>query len=378
MINENKKEFYKKMETKVIAMYLPQYHEIPENSQFWGQGFTDWTAVKTAKPLFEGHEQPKVPMNDNYYDLSEADSIRWQTEIANKYGIYGFGIYHYWFSDEKVLLTKPAELLLDNSDIDMHFLFVWDNISWKRTWSKIRGNDWSPLTDEKHQAQIKDESPVLVEYILGEKTQWKKHFDYLLPYFQDERYIKDENKPLFLICHYDKRIVEMNIYWNELAKENGLDGIKIVYRYDSLYVPKSAITFYYEPIYSGWGAVSKRVFHKIFKINNKNKLMRYSYDVVWQKIIRNARSMKQPNRWIGAFVNYDDTPRRGEKGRMIIDANPEKFEKYLKKLLTVCESYGKKYVFLTAWNEWGEGAYLEPDKNYGFAYLEALKKATRS
>lgn len=109
------------MKTKIIAMYLPQYHETEDNNRWWGQGFTDWTSVKTSEPLFEGHRQPRVPQNANYYDLSEVENIKWQAKLAKKYGVYGFGIYHYWFSTEKQTLTKPAELLLEHKEIDMPF-----------------------------------------------------------------------------------------------------------------------------------------------------------------------------------------------------------------------------------------------------------------
>ena len=134
---------------KVIANYLPQYHTIPENDKWWGKGFTDWIAVKATEPAYEGHNQPRVPLNENYYSLDCADSIRWQASLAREYGIYGFGIYHYWFSSNQQLLQKPAELLLQNKDIDINFMFIWDNLTWKRTWSKLsRGLDWAPNYDK--------------------------------------------------------------------------------------------------------------------------------------------------------------------------------------------------------------------------------------
>ena len=159
------------MNTKLFAMYLPQYHEIKENSEFWGKGFTDWVGVKAATPLFENHLQPRSPLNKNYYDLSIVDNVKWQASIAKKYGIDGFGIYHYWFNNDKNLLTKPAEIILENKDININYFFAWDNGSWKRTWSKIQGNDWAPNQDEK----INQSGPqVLVEYILGTENDWKK------------------------------------------------------------------------------------------------------------------------------------------------------------------------------------------------------------
>ena len=145
----------KENDVKVLAMYLPQYHEVEENSRFWGKGFTDWVSVKKATPLYEGHYQPEVPLNNNYYDLSRKESIKWQIDLAKKYGVYGFGIYHYWFSDEKQLLTKPAELILENKDLDIPFFFAWDNASWRRTWSKFRGNAWAPMEDAANKEEKK-------------------------------------------------------------------------------------------------------------------------------------------------------------------------------------------------------------------------------
>ncbi|MBQ0066894.1 MAG: glycoside hydrolase family 99-like domain-containing protein, partial [Phascolarctobacterium sp.] len=135
---------------KVIANYLPQYHRIPENDMWWGEGYTDWVATKNAKPLFEGHRQPRIPLDNNYYDLSDVNTIRWQAQLARKYGVYGFGIYHYWFNSNMQLLQKPAELLLKNKDIDINFMFIWDNSSWIRSWSNIKEcNDWAPKFDRE-------------------------------------------------------------------------------------------------------------------------------------------------------------------------------------------------------------------------------------
>ena len=133
------------MKTKLIAWYLPQYHCIPENNVFWGEGFTDWVTVKKARPLFKGHQQPKTPLNNNYYDLSIKENVTWQAKLAKDYGIYGFGIYHYWFNNEKNLLTKPLEIIYNNKEIDIHYFMAWDNANWKRSWSAIEGNSWAPI-----------------------------------------------------------------------------------------------------------------------------------------------------------------------------------------------------------------------------------------
>ena len=124
---------------KILANYLPQFHQTPENDAWWGEGYTDWTAVKASKPLFNGHTQPRVPLDNDYYDLSNADSIRKQALLAHEYGISGFAIYHYWFSSKQKLLTKPAELLLEQKDLPIEYLFIWDNNTWKRTWSNVKG-----------------------------------------------------------------------------------------------------------------------------------------------------------------------------------------------------------------------------------------------
>ena len=195
------------MKTKVLALHLPQYHRIPENDRWWGEGFTDWVNVRKAKPLFQGHEQPVVPLNNNYYDLSDTAAIRWQAQLAKQYGVYGFCYYHYWFSGRK-LLEKPCELLLDHKDIDIKYCFCWANESWARTW------------DGK-------EHDVLMKQVYGGREDWTAHFDYLLPFFQDERYIRIDNKPVIFIysCHRIADFDDVVAWWDELARENGFDGV---------------------------------------------------------------------------------------------------------------------------------------------------------
>ena len=358
------------MKTKIFAMYLPQFHEIEENNKFWGKGYTDWVAVKNAKPLYKNHQQPKHPQNDYYYDLSLISSVKWQAKIAKEYGVDGFGIYHYWFNDEQNLLAKPAEILLNNADIDINFFFAWDNISWKRTWSGVPGNDWCPVSDNNQQ---KETNPILIEYRLGQKNNWKKHFDYLLPYFKDSRYEKKNNKPLFVIFHYSLDVYEMVKYWNELAIEYGFSGIEVIYRYEkSLNIPSECPTFKYEPCYCGWNLFLSNIYNRIFNILKLEKIRKYNFDKIWKRIIK--RSKNNNSNYYSGFVNYDDTPRRGKKGRVVTNGSVKKFGLYLSKLVDIANKNENSYIFLTAWNEWGEGAYLEPDSIDGFGYLEAIKK----
>lgn len=367
------------MKPKIIAMYLPQFHRIPENDEFWGEGFTDWVTVKKAKPLFEGHQQPRVPLNNNYYDLSQKESVAWQAKIAKEYGIYGFGIYHYWFNTEKNILTKPAEIIRDNEDIDINYFFAWDNISWKRSWSNVKekGNAWAPAM-EGVEKNIKGPD-ILIPFLLGNKHDWQIHFVYLLPFFKDKRYIKIGNKPIFCIFHYEKDMEQMFIYWDELARENGFDGIFWIFRYlEVSHIPLDKVVFKYEPLYSGWTSHSlcDRVVNKIKRtFNSVNDVDKYNYDRIWDAILKNAENMADRNYVHGAFVSYDDTPRRGMRGKIVEGATPQKFKKYLSKLIEILKVQNKEYLFLTAWNEWGEGACLEPDTDNQYKYLEAVKAA---
>lgn len=359
------------IKVKVIANYLPQYHKIPENDKWWGEGYTDWVATKNAKPLFKGHQQPRVPLNENYYDLSDVNVIRWQARLANKYGVYGFGIYHYWFSSKLQLLQKPAELLLANKDIDTHFMFIWDNDSWKRTWSNVKGNDWAPNFDNA-KVQTDDTTHYLAELKYGDEEEWEKHFEYLLPFFRDDRYIKIDNKPLFAFMQPRNDIAmqrKMAEYWDGLAKQHGFAGMLCMSRYDWR-VDGLDYTFGYS-----WQhrTLLQAVKEKIMYLTRGN-VFRLKYDERWQKILTNARHMSSKDFLSGA-VGYDDTPRRGLKGIIVEGSTPAKFRKYFTELLKISMAQEKEYVFCPAWNEWGEGMYLEPDTLNGYGYLEALKAA---
>lgn len=364
--------------TKIIANYLPQYHEIPENNKWWGKGFTDWVGVKNASPMYDGHHQPKVPMNDNYYSLDCADSIKWQAEIAKKYGVYGFGIYHYWFSSNQQLLQKPAELLLEDKTIDINFMFIWDNLTWKRTWSKLnRGLDWAPNYDN---SEIEPEdNGILAELIYGDKPDWKKHYDYLASFFKDDRYIKIDNKPIFAIFQPRNDIEtlkKMTTYWNELAKKDGFDGVLFLSK-DSVWHERLERKMRYAP----FAPCTWRIFltYKIkeFFAKKKKSIGFYSYDECWKNLIKEAKKSSDDT-YLCGFVSYDDTPRRGNKARIVKDSTPQAFEKYMKALIEISNRQNKEFTFLMAWNEWGEGAYLEPDNENGYGYLEALKRAIDS
>lgn len=367
------------MKTKIIAMYLPQYHSIPENDEFWGKGFTDWVTVKKAKPLFDGHIQPRVPLNDNYYDLSLKENVKWQAELAKEYGIYGFGVYHYWFNNDKNLLTKPAEIMRDNDDIPINYFLAWDNANWKRSWSNVYGNAWAPIMEKDKNSNQGPE--ILIPYILGTETDWENHYNYLLTHFKSPNYIKQDGKPIFVILQHDEKIKNMCDYWDMLAKRDGFNGIHFIFKMKKRSnFTSSDNLFLYEPIHHGWAYKSlfDRVVSKLFNlIRYHNNVRQYNYDIIWKTIIRNAKKSNS-NVILGAFVNYDDTPRRGERGIIVSGSSPQKFKKYLEELIKISNSSNKDYIFLTAWNEWGEGAFLEPDTVNHYAYLKVIKEAIES
>jgi hypothetical protein len=371
-----------KNKSKVIAMYLPQYHCIPENDEFWGKGFTDWVMVRNARPLFEGHQQPRVPLNNNYYDLSIEKNVEWQAKLAKENGIYGFGVYHYWFNNEKNLLTKPVEILRDSQECNVKYFFVWDNCLWKRSWSNIGGNDWAPLADKKDKKNKGIQ--ILIPYILGREPDWRNHYNYVRLHFKSKNYEKKENKPVFTILWYSSEIGEMCEFWDKLAKEDGFNGVFFIFKYSACRgIPNNAYRYNYEPHYAGWENISllERIKNKILKtlhIQVRKDITFYDYDETWEKLLKYASNHSEVNLFHGAFVGYDDSPRRGRLNSIILrGASPEKFKKYFKELVKISAEQNKEYIFLTAWNEWGEGAYLEPDTIIGMKYLEAVKEAIK-
>ena len=198
---------------KVISYYLPQFHSIPENDAVWGKGFTEWNNVKAAKPYFQGHNQPRVPLNSNYYNLLNENTIAWQAKLAQDNGIYGWCIYHYWFSD-KILLNKPLELLHRSDNIHMPYCICWANESWTNAW----------VSSGKPESFLKQE--------YGDKAEWKRHFEYLLQFFADPDYINENGCPLVVI-YRPENIPNLNScldYWTELAVQNGLPGLTFAFQ----------------------------------------------------------------------------------------------------------------------------------------------------
>lgn len=358
---------------KIISLYLPQFHEVRENSLWYGEGFTDWVSVKKAKPLFEGHRQPRKPLDGNYYDLSRAETLKWQAELAKEYGIDGFCFYHYWFDSQNRLLEKPVELLLEHKEIEISFCFSWANESWKRTWSNVeKGNVWCDANDSGSRKQDEKGRGLLVGQRYGREEEWKKHIDYLIPFFQDTRYLKVEGKPVFCIyqpcdIYCMKAMLEV---WDARLKEAGLPGIWLVgASYGDLYSDNVDISYDHEP---GTAFVKCREAQE-YEISPEGMEF-FDYDTMWGHILEGIL----PGRLSCAVTDFDASPRKGCKSTIVKGSTPERFEKYFREFLIRNLQAENELVLINAWNEWGEGMYLEPCEEYGYGYLNAVKAAVES
>ena len=367
------------MKVKILAIYLPQFHTIPENNEWWGEGFTEWTNVKRGHPFYWGHYQPREPLNDDYYDLSNLSVLENHTRLAKKAGIYGFCFYHYYFKGKK-LLEKPIEEYRDNSKEQFPYCLIWANQSWTRTWYRAKLGD-----------------KILIKQEYGNKDDWEKQFYYLLDFFMDERYIKVDGKPVYIIylpqdIHCRRSMFSL---WRKLAVQNGLKGLYLI-AMDTIAKndPKKDLYDAYmnfEPLHSlkNDNSYRKILFHLknelVNKIHvNKSKLVgrllvkdMYTYSYLCKKIERLSREDSKKKTFIGVFSGWDNTPRKDEEGWIAKRSTPSKFGWSIKKGLEESLKRKNEFLFINAWNEWSEGAYIEPDKKYGYAYLNELRKQTR-
>lgn len=362
---------------KVIAFYLPQFHSIPENDEWWGKGFTEWVNVKKAKPLFDGHYQPRVPLNENYYNLLDVGVMAWQVDLAKEYGVYGFCFYHYWFNGH-MLLEKPVENFLNNKKLDLPFCICWANEHWTNAW-------------------VSKENKILIAQRYGGPKEWAEHFKYIFNFIKDPRYITDDGKPLIII--YRPELIDclndMLDYWQDLAIKAGLKGLVFAYEHLNFdFMPhkddsRFKYNIEYQPSYANHDLNKNRqnlrmLKGKIVQILDKLeisiiqphrlKLIKSNYDEIWDAILRHTPENEKciP----GAFVDWDNTPRRQSRGSVFVGATPEKFENYMtKQIKRAKDVYHKDMIFLFAWNEWAEGGYMEPDEKFGYGYLEALRNA---
>lgn len=350
-----------------FALYLPQFHETEENNQWWGKGFTEWTHVNAAKPLYKKHRQPIAPLNNNYYDLMNKATVQWQTSLMKQYGIDGFVYYHYYFQGKKIL-EKPAENLLQWKDIDQPFFFCWANHSWFRA--------------------SKNTKTLLIEQTYGTEADWQAHFEYLLPFFQDSRYEKKDNKPVFMI--FAPEFPEKNAmmqYFDNCCKQAGFDGIYVIETFSNAYhtdnfprfqaqlCAQAEQTYIREPTVSTMLLKRKRnytlagVYEYICQRLAKADLLRWVLKYDGNKLydIMLKQTPRGKNLCHGVFFSWDNTPRHGVRGYIITPPTQERFMKFADSVRD------DAYVFINAWNEWAEGMILEPTTHDEYRYLEWIK-----
>lgn len=380
-------------EARVIALYLPQFHPVKENDEIWGEGFTEWTNVAKAKPLFRGHYQPQIPSALGFYDLRVAEVRNKQAELAKDSGIEGFCYWHYWFGNGKRILDMPFKEVLRSKEPDFPFCLCWANHSWSTsTWNNSK--------------KVKKDVEFLKQQYLG-VDDYKTHFFELLPAFKDERYICVDGKPLFAI-HSPAAIPQEQLKlfidtWQELAVSNGLRGMHFVARVET--VKKLSDSDVRERIRGGYikdyDFYLKMGFNAIWADNKrraevltdgfvKRFIRRALYHAFgirlldkldYRRIIQNFRTEDERREDVYPLLipRWDRTPRQGKLAEIYVNAEPELFKKHLNETISYVKNKQDehKIIFLQAWNEWGEGNYIEPDLKYGNAFLSVIKECLK-
>ncbi len=360
-----------KMKARIIAFYLPQFHAIPENNEWWGQGFTEWTSVKNGQPLFKGHVQPKIPGELGYYNLLDPIVREKQAKLAQYAGIEGFCYWHYWFGNGRRLLEKPFNEVLSSGKPEFPFCLGWANHSWSRkTWTKYKSGA----------------SQMLMEQLYPGDEDIINHFNTVLPAFKDKRYITVDGKPLFLIWAALDLPNPRHFFdvWNKLALKNGLKGIHFVglkggplsEHKKPLEIGYDAVcweNFYSAELKTSW--LKTYLFPKIHRFHSsKLFLKKYKYKDIIKNFFTDID--KNENIYPTIVANYDRSPRGGEKAVIFYDSTPELFREHVKEALYLIRNKQDehKILFLRSWNEWGEGNYLEPDAEFGRQYLDVLNE----
>lgn len=354
---------------KIIALYLPQFHPTPDNDEWWGKGFTEWTNVGKAKALFPGHYQPKVPADLGYYDLRVPEVREQQAQLAREAGIYGFCYYHYWFGHGKQELELPFNEVLAFGKPDFPFMLCWANESWH---AKFWDKDGKASSKKMLIEQTYDEDDI------------DPHFYHLLPAFKDSRYIKIDGCPAFMIYHPDEMPDPGKFInrWQELARQNGLSGITF-FSYQCNNISEDSIARHRD--YGIDYVVTTRLMqdwwlHRSFGTRLRNKIHYYlglpnvsEYSELYKWL--NGAECLSENVCPCIIPNWDHTPRSGNNGLVLVNSTPELFKKHVDDTIDLIKNKSNRIIFLKSWNEWGEGNYVEPDLKYGHGYLDAIKDA---
>jgi lipopolysaccharide biosynthesis protein len=352
-----------KSTVKPLAIYLPQYHPIPENDAAWGEGFTDWTNVKKARPLFEGHYQPHIPHDDiGYYDLRDPEVLVRQAAMAKEYGVYGFAFYHYWFNGKRLLET-PLDNMLQTKKPDFPFLFIWANENWTRRWD---GSD--------------DEIIIKQNYSYEDDLI---HIKYLCEHvFKDKRYIKIDNKPVFIIYRTElfTDIEKTVTIWRNEVKKYGFDGIYLV-RVESFVCNINPNTICFDAAMEFF--LSRSVFtHAEFRVGmykhyNDTVLQYQKFD--YNETVANAVARIYDYKIFRCvFPSWDNSARRKNNFTLFSNTSIAAFLYYLSSIFDYTIQHfpeKEQFVFINAWNEWGEGCHIEPDAKNRYDYLEAIQNA---
>jgi len=350
---------------RLLAIYLPQFYPIPENDQFWGKGFTEWTNVVKARKKFNGHYQPHLPADLGFYDLRVPEVLFQQAEMAKKYGIYGFCFYHYWFSGKRIL-EKPLDIYVDKK-VDFPFCLCWANQDWTRTWS---GNEGDILL--KQQYSLEDD---------------KQHIHYLAQkYFSQQNYIKVDGKPVFIIYRpaLFPDIKQTTDLWRSEIKKFGFKDLYLIHMETDFYrINPDAIGFDagvdFHPHSKN---LPKRINNHWFNRRmNKHKLFRSPFvnNFVWDYAdYANKNKFTPPNDYLlypSLFPMWDNSARKNRNAWIFLNSSPEAFSNWLKTILKRFRPSDKQrnFIFINAWNEWAEGNHLEPCQKWGHEYLKAVK-----
>lgn len=372
--------------TRVIAFYLPQYHPVPANDAFWGKGFTEWTNVTKAQPLFPGHQQPHLPSDLGFYDLRVPEVREQQAELARQAGIEGFCYWHYWFGNGERVLERVFEEVLSSGSPDFPFCLGWANESWT--------GKWHGLENEK-----------IFEQLYPGKVDYENHFKTLLPAFHDPRYIRVHNKPLFIIFRPDllPSCHEFCAYWNQLANEHELPGFHFVanggqqdpascHRDGLSGFARNEISTIIEDLRPKESRPAESILYRLKKVINKKlyphfrptpdepHIMMAAYsDYVESSMAANLETSEYPV----IYPNWDNTPRMKNKGYILSNPTAEQFGKLLTSTIGKLHSRHpeEQIIFLKSWNEWAEGNMIEPSRLHGNSYIEecsiALKVESR-
>lgn len=363
---------------RVIAFYLPQFHPIPENDEWWGAGFTEWTNVAKAKPMFPGHIQPRLPADLGFYDLRVPEVRERQAQLARKAGVESFCYWHYWFGHGRRILERPFEEVLNSGSPDFPFCLAWANQSWTGIW---HGN---PKT-------------TLVEQVYPGREDEAAHFQWALKAFQDPRYTRVDGKPVFVIFRPSELPSTQGFisHWRELAEKAGLPGLYFVaisgvhqegsdrYR-DPILDPFDAVTVvgpqdYLETVWPQTGRTLRRRWaerefgrYNFLTPESWRRPTRIPFDDVVEHALED---MPQGERFLpSVLAGWDNTPRSSHRGIVYEGMTPDLFRAYMKKAVERVQDRPaqRRIVFLKAWNEWAEGNVVEPDALYGHKLLDAI------